>query len=241
MLSAVDLDRFASELDGLDTPQAVINALHEFVQPVMNAYGAWRMPLNRDDVYAQGKNVWFHASVPRAYIEEFWPLFRKFGPSPMSTLVQQRHKLVTWSEGMRVLALRGEESWLFDLARRQGLRDGAYAPQGAWIIGYWSPKVLRGISTRSRACLFMAAGFVCHRMEKLIRPERIDGIVPGLTARQLAALRLISRGHTLAEIATRMEVGRPTVRDYLEGARKKLGARDATHAAFQALRLHLIA
>jgi len=242
MLSAVDLDHFANELDGRATPQAVLNALHEFSHPVMNAYGAWRLPLNRDDLYVEGKNVWFHASVPPAYIEEFWPLARKFGPSPMSTLVQQRHKLVTWGEGMRELALRGQESWLFDLARRHGMRDGAYVPQGAWMINYWSPKVLRGLSTRSRACLFMAAGFVCHRMETLIGPEKINNtVVAGLTARQLSALRLVSRGHTLAEIAARMEVGTATVRDYLEGARKKLGARDATHAAFQALRLHLIA
>jgi DNA-binding CsgD family transcriptional regulator len=65
--------------------------------------------------------------------------------------------------------------------------------------------------------------------------------VPVLTARQLGALRLVSHGHTLREIAERMGVGVATVRDYVDGARRKLKARDGHHAAFLALRLHLIA
>ena len=242
MLNAVDLDRFATELDGYETPDAVVQALHDFIQPTVYGYAAWRAPIYLGEIegYKAGRNVWFHPNVPVGFVKEFWPLAQKYGPSPMSRLAHQRRKLLTWSEGMRELALRGQESWQFDLARKHKMRDGAYVPIGAWMIAFWSPKVLR-LTKPARAFLYMAAGLAAHRLEALIEPEKIDGVVPVLTARQLGALRLVSHGHTMREIAERMGVGVATVRDYLDGARRKLKARDATHAAFLALRLHLIA
>jgi DNA-binding CsgD family transcriptional regulator len=242
MLNAVDLDRFATELDGLETPETVLDALHDFVQPTVCAYAAWRAPIypGKIEGYELGRNVWFHSSVSPSFLKEFWPLADKYGPSPMSRLAYQRRRLLTWSEGMRELAVRGQESWQFDLVRKHKMRDGAYVPVGAWMVGFWSPKVLR-LTKPARAFLYMAAGLAAHRLESMIEPEKIDGVVPVLTARQLGALRLVSHGHTLREIAERMGVGVATVRDYVDGARRKLKARDGHHAAFLALRLHLIA
>jgi len=235
------LEQFANELTGLERPDEVVNALHALVRPTINVYGAWRIPIYPDEMdrYVVDRNVWFHASVPPGFVEGFWPLARKYGPSPMSRLAQQKHRLMTWTEMTRELALSGPESWLLDLARTYKIRDAAYSPHGAWLVGYWSPKVIR-LSAQTRAGLSIAAGFTVHRLEEMVDPEEIDGTVPRLTRRQLGALRLMSRGHTVAEIAVRMGVTFHTVRDYLDGARRKLNASSAHHAACQALRLHLI-
>ena len=171
------------------------------------------------------------------------PLARKNGPSQMSLLAFQRQKLITWSEGMRILELRGEEAWFFDLARRHGMRDGAYSPSGPWMIAYWSRHALRGrykLENKIRACLFMAGGFAAHRLEEIIDAEKIDGRVPKLTAPQQAVLRLLSHGFTQGEIAKRLKRSSATVNDHFEAARAKLGARNSHHAAMIAMRLHLL-
>ena len=125
--------------------------------------------------------------------------------------------------------LRGDESWLFDLARRHKMLDGAYCPSGPWMVAYWTPHVLRArhkLNEKARACLFMAAGFAAHRLEKLIDTEKLNGRVPNLTAPQKTVLRLLAQGYTQDEIAKRLKRGKGTVRDHLEAARRKLGARE---------------
>lgn len=243
MLRAVALDQFASEIGGLKTPNHVLDALHALVRSLVNVYAAWRMPIYRSgmELYVSGENVWFHSSVSQAFIKDFWPLMRQNGKSPLALLAHQSRKLITWSEGMRKLALTGDEAWLFDLARRHRMRDGAYCSFGAWMVGYWSSKPIRQLSAADRACLCMAAGFAVHRLEEMINAHKIDGKVPALTARQASALRLLAHGDNYAEIAARMGIGEDTVGEHLEAARRKLGARNRHHAACQALRLHLIA
>ena len=54
---------------------------------------------------------------------------------------------------------------------------------------------------------------------------------PALTAPQKTVLRLLAQGYTQAEIAKRLKRSKATVRDHLEAARTKLGARNSHHAA----------
>ena len=245
MLRAEHLDQFAQELAGLEDASNILDALHTLVHPVINVLAAWRPRVYPSDSERLNvcKNAFFHSSVPKAFRDEFMPLARKNGPSQMSLLAFQRRKLITWSEGMRILELRGEEAWFFDLARRHGMRDGAYSPSGPWMIAYWSRHALQGrhkLESKIRACLFMAGGFTAHRLEEIIDAEKIDGRVPKLTAPQQAVLRLLSHGFTQGEIAKRLKRSRATVDDHFEAARAKLGARNSHHAAMIAMRLHLL-
>jgi DNA-binding CsgD family transcriptional regulator len=248
MISAARLEQFADELPGLTSPAEVLESLHVLVRPAINVYGAWRRPIyvvdRHEPPYIEDKNAWVHRSVSSAYRAEFWSLARKNGRSPMVLLALQRKRLVTWSEGRHELALRGQDSWLFDLLRKHRMLDGAYSPSAPWMVGYWSPHVLRGrykLDNKIRQCLFMAAGFAAGRLEELIDPEKIDGNVPKLTARQAEVLRLYGEGHTQVEIAKKLEVGIDSVSDVTSAARKKLGARSGSHAAIIAVRMHLIA
>ena len=138
------LEQFANELTGLERPDAVVDALHALVRPTISVYGAWRAPIYPDEMdrYVVDRNVWFHAGVPPGFVEAFWPLARKYGPSPMSRLAQQKHKLMTWTEMTRELALNGSESWLINLARTHKMRDAAYSPHGAWQAAWWADLAL---------------------------------------------------------------------------------------------------
>lgn len=244
MLRAEHLDQFAQELAGLEEASTILDALHAFVHPVINVLAAWRPRVYPSgERLSVGKNVFFHSKVPPAFRDEFIPLAGKNGPSQMARLAFQRQKLITWSEGMRILELRGEEAWFFDLARRHGMRDGAYSPSGPWMIAYWSRHALRGrykLENKIRACLFMAGGFAAHREEEIIDVEKIDGRAPKLTAPQQAVLRLLSHGFTQGEIAKKLKRSSATVNDHFEAARAKLGARNSHHAAMIAMRLHLL-
>ena len=235
--------RLARELEHIAEPFAVLDALHQTTAPALNVYAAWRVPIFRIEVgdsFAMGKNVFPHASVPPQYWDEFWPLARKQGSSPMAQLaVVDRHPL-TLTEGMRRLKLTGRERWLFDLFRKHGMRDGLYVPAGRWLVVFWSGKVLR-LSARVRTAINMAAGYAAFRLDEMVTPGKLNGKVARLSPRELAALRLLSRGERTAAIAAALEISKETVRTHLRRATRKLEAKSPNHAACQALRLHLIA
>lgn len=246
MISAAALEQFADELPGLTSVSDVLESLHVLVRPTVNVYAAWRAAVYADqhEHYVEGRNVFFHCSVSPAFRMEFWPLQRENGKSPLMLLVFQLRKLMTWTEGKHELALTGQQSWHFDLARKHRMLDGVYSPSGPWIVGYWVPHILRGrykLDGKTRQRLFMAGGFAAGRLEELIEPEKINGKAPVLTARQTAVVRLYGEGHTKVEVAGKLGVSIDTVSDVTNAARKKLGARSGQHAAIIALRLHLIA
>ena len=86
-----------------------------------------------------------------------------------------------------------------------------------------------------------AAGFASLRLEQLIefKPEHDDERIH-LTPRELAALRLVSLGRTTEAVAKLLKLGEETVRTHLKKAQEKLGTRNRTHAASEAIRRQLI-
>jgi DNA-binding CsgD family transcriptional regulator len=61
-----------------------------------------------------------------------------------------------------------------------------------------------------------------------------------LTSRELAVLRLVSAGGQTRDIAQALGLGEETIRSHLKKAEIKLGVRNRTHAACEALRQALI-
>jgi DNA-binding CsgD family transcriptional regulator len=58
--------------------------------------------------------------------------------------------------------------------------------------------------------------------------------------RELAVLRLTSMGGQTAEVAQELGLGEETIRSHPKRAQTKLGARNRTHAACEALRRQLV-
>lgn len=63
---------------------------------------------------------------------------------------------------------------------------------------------------------------------------------PGLSQRETEVIALIARGETRGKAARRLRISEHTLRDHLENARRKLGARNTTHAAAQAVAQGLV-
>lgn len=63
---------------------------------------------------------------------------------------------------------------------------------------------------------------------------------PRLTPRELQVLKLVARGNPNKEIGRTLGLTEGTVKTYLRRLRKRLGARDRTHAAIHALTLGLV-
>lgn len=64
--------------------------------------------------------------------------------------------------------------------------------------------------------------------------------VPALTRREREVLQLAADGHSVVEIAERLNVGRSTVKTHFENTYKKLGVHDRTSAVAEMMRQGLI-
>ena len=166
---------------------------------------------------------------------------REFDPGIM--MARQSIMAFTWTETRRMLDPVGVDQWPYEVALKYGIRDALTCPVGRrWFVCYWSSKPLNAnLTPPLRILLQAAAGFASLRLEQLIefKPEHDDERIH-LTPRELAALRLVSLGRTTEAVAKLLKLGEETVRTHLKKAQEKLGARNRTHAATEAIRRQLI-
>jgi LuxR family quorum sensing-dependent transcriptional regulator len=123
------------------------------------------------------------------------------------------------------------------------MRDGLTCPVGGrWVVAFWSRRVLSNVLTaQDRIMIFGAAHFTALRLEQLAGADaKRIGSRTHLTPRELAVLRLVSTGAQTDNIAQALGLGEETVRSHLKKAQVKLGVRNRTHAACEAVRLNLI-
>jgi len=149
----------------------------------------------------------------------------------------------TLSETMKMLDPVGIDRWPYELALKYGIRDALTCSVGCrWLVSYWSPKVLLTILTQPmRIILFAAASFAALRLEQLIEHNpRWMGKRARITPRELAVLRLVSTGRRTDEIANSLDLGEETIRSHLKKVQIKLGVRNRTQAAAEAVRQQLI-
>jgi DNA-binding CsgD family transcriptional regulator len=241
-----ELLRFSSSVDKLDTPDEILDSLHEITWPTceIGVLGALVFPMRWGDWSGieKGKTVFLHKSVPEGWWNEHLELSRK-SLAPGLMMAQLALAPFTTSETMRMLEPMGIDRWPFELALKYGIRDSLTCPVGGrWALVYWSRNVLSAQLTQERrALLFMGATFAAIRLQKVIgpHPKRI-GKGASLTPRELAVLRLLSVGKQIKEAAEHLQLGEETVRSHLKKAQAKLGVHDRTHVVAQAIRLHLI-
>jgi LuxR family quorum sensing-dependent transcriptional regulator len=243
---ASDLLRYTNEVELMNSPEAVLDGLHDVTMPASQicVLGALLLPLRWGDMTALelGTTVFLHRSAPKGWWDEQAELMQT-SPGPGEMLARISLAPFTMSEMMRRLEPLGTDRWPHELALKYGMRDRLSCPVGGrWLIVYWSRTVMTRLTQEERALLFLGANFAAIRLQKLIGPNiKRLGKGAALTARELAVLRLLASGKRLREIASHLGLGEETVRSHLKKAQTKLGVNDRTHAVAQALRLHLIA
>ena len=189
-----------------------------------------------------GREVFLHSSTPAGWWDEYAARAAE-GYDPGIMMAKTSLVAYTWTETMRALEPIGIDRWPYELALKYGIRDALTCCVGQrWLVAYWSRQVLCKVLTHPlRMLLIAAAGFAALRLEEVIGEEaKRIGNRPLVTARELAALRLVSLGKSTSEIAKLLGIGEETVRSHLKKVQAKLGARNRAHAAAHAVRQHLI-
>ena len=238
---------YATRIDEFRTSGEVLEALHSTITESLplSVLGAVRFPVNATAVWSEtqlGKSVFLHKDVPDGWWEEHVALSQgRF--APILFLARSSLASFTWTEVQRLFEPVGGDRWSHELALKYGMRDGLTCPVGGrWAVGFWSRRVLSGILTQPhRIMIFAAANFAALRLEQLAGPDvnRI-GSRARLTSRELAVLRMVSAGGQTRDIAQALGLGEETIRSHLKKAETKLGVRNRTHAACEALRQALI-
>lgn len=238
------LQRFTDHAARAKTPEAVLDALDEFASNLMpiRALGAGRIPTLTSDwpTIQIGKDIFIHSSAPAGWWDEYAAKAAQ-GYDPGIMMAKSSLVAFTWTETMQILKPIGAERWPYELALKHGIRDALTCCVGQrWLIAYWSRHVLTQLLTHPlRLLLVAAAGFAAQRLEHLVGEDPRQPDNP-ITPRELAVLRLASLGRRTDEIARLLAVGEETVRSHLKKVQMKLGTRNRTHAAAEALRRQLI-
>ena len=244
-LQAVLLD-YASRIEEFRTPNDVLDALHAITTKTLSlcVLGAVRFPPHSAGWSALqlGKSVFLHKELPEGWLEEHTARSQgKFSPNMF--LARSSLASFTWTELQRMFEPVGIDRWPFDLALKYGMRDGLTCPVGGrWVLAFWSRKVLsHSLTPPCRIMISAAANFAALRLEQLAGPDAGRmGSRTRLTNRELAVLRLVSMGQQSQDIARELGLGEETVRSHFKKAQAKLGVRNRTQAACEALRQALI-
>jgi DNA-binding CsgD family transcriptional regulator len=240
---------YASRVGELRTPSDVLDALHVITSKRLSLHvlGAARLPIKPFNdpglnSRALGTSVFLHKDLPDGWWDEYCATARgKFSPGLF--LARSSLASYTWTELRRLFEPIGVDRWSQEFGLKYGMRDGLTCPVGArWVVAFWSRRALCNVLTQpSRILIFAAANFVALRLEQLAGPDanRI-GPHPRLTSRELAVLRLLSTGAQTHDIAKALGLGEETIRSHLKKAQTKLGVRNRTQAACDAIRHNLI-
>jgi len=233
---------YCTNLGSVTAPEAVLDGLHEVTDQALGlkVLCAGRFPQNMADWGALrlGKTVFLHESAPKGWWEEW--LQRAPDYNPVSYFMARISIApYTLTEMSRMLEPVGADRWGLELALKYGIRDGFICPVGGrWLVAFWSPQVLtRTLTEPRRIILFAAASFAAVRLDQLLKvsPESEEAYTR-LTARELAAIRLLSWGKDLREIAEALGLGEETIRTHFKKAKTKLGAKTQPHMVATAMR-----
>jgi DNA-binding CsgD family transcriptional regulator len=240
------LTEFTDCMDRRRTPGEVLETLHVLASKYLaiSVLGAARFPLKTSDWRSTrlGRDAFLHPSVPKGWWEEYVAMAKR-EQDPGVMMARSSLMGCTLTETVRMLEPIGIDRWPIELSHKYGMRDALTCSVGRrWLVSYWSSKSLHNVLTQpGRILLFATASFAALRLEQLIDHDpRWMGKTARVTPRELAVLRLVSMGKNTDETAQLLGLGEETVRSHIKKAQSKLGVRNRTHAACEAIRQNLI-
>ncbi|MBN1486695.1 MAG: response regulator transcription factor [Anaerolineae bacterium] len=157
---------------------------------------------------------------------------------PVMNGVQATQKIVQQYPDVKVLVLTtyGADEWVFD-----AVRSGA---SGYLLKGTPRESLVNAVKGTAAGESYIdpnVAGKLLHHIAQQGELSEISSVIlDKLSAREVDVLRLLARGLSNAEIATRLYLTQGTVRNYVSGILSKLDVADRTQAALLALRYGLV-
>jgi DNA-binding CsgD family transcriptional regulator len=141
----------------------------------------------------------------------------------------------TWREIMTARPLSPAEREVLDRARTWGWNNGfvlpVHGPGGYFaIISMASPERDLDLSPERLAYLHMIAVLAHERCRVLSGAAFPDSPADKMSSRELECLRWVANGKTDAEIGEILSISEATVKFHVNGARRKLGARNRAQA-----------
>jgi DNA-binding NarL/FixJ family response regulator len=116
----------------------------------------------------------------------------------------------------------------------QALKEGISAGAAGYLLKDAEPEALKQVLESA------VRGHRIFRPGPTISPARDPG-ASGLTAQEIAVLRLVAGGYSNKEIARSLGIAAGTVKNHISDILRKLHARDRTHAVLKAIGARLIA
>jgi DNA-binding NarL/FixJ family response regulator len=145
--------------------------------------------------------------------------------------IRERHPQVK----VLVLTTYGTDEWVFD-----AIRSGA---AGYLLKGTPRAMLLESVKGTAAGQTYVdpaVAGKLLGQIAQQTTPPPNQAILDALSERELDVLRLLARGLSNSEIASRLYLSPGTVRNYVSSVLGKLQVADRTHAAVLALRYGLV-
>jgi DNA-binding NarL/FixJ family response regulator len=151
--------------------------------------------------------------------------------------IQATHQITQKYPDVKVLVLTtyGADEWVFD-----AIRSGA---AGYLLKGTPRPSLIQAVKGTAAGATHVdpaVAGKLFEQIAQSSRPAPQTGIADELSDRERDVLRLLARGLSNAEIASRLYLSQGTVRNYVSAILTKLQVADRTQAAVLALRYGLV-
>lgn len=180
-----------------------------------------------------------YSRISPAGWEDLYAEPRYAGVNFLNRTLARRADAFAWSES----DIRpGAERELFRALRDFNISDGlavpAYGPNGYVGITSIAFERMEELAPGERSAIAIAALVLHHRMCDL----RLSAGHPQarLTPRERDCLAFLAEGNTDADVATKLGIGETTVVTHILNARRKLGARNRTHAVALALAMGLL-
>ena len=212
---------FEKAIKQLDIPYYVVSSVHRDI------------PLYGDE------SIHIYSNWPRALLDH-WEEKRGFSLDPITQYARTAKKPYFWSEAVKDTSKHS--AFLFSIAQSYGLKEGYVVPLHNEI-----GDLRGGVSIGGPVFPFSPdnIGPVDKLCKKLL--EELDELVhkvsvpePQLSKQEREVLQCAARGESIQDTSRILRISDSAVKDAQSRARKKLKARNTTHACVIATRINAI-
>lgn len=225
---------FAQDMDQIDDSKALLSDLAHCLAPL----GVVSISLNL--IHQLGCD-----GGPRALMEHGWAGWAHtyvasdfILKDPAVRMLHVEFKPFTWSESLARFPSKAARHVLDTCFHETGFKEGLVVPvrskDGALLTAAFCGHAL-DLAPDARFAMSTSGYHLAMRSHSLTAHSPLTSCP--LTARQLACLQGVSKGHSDAEIAAGLRISRHTVHNHVEEAKRRLGVSRRARAAAEATRL----